>query len=179
MEQLVLIFQCVWMCVCMCICVCVCACALDPWSSFQRKVLNHVMLIYMPYTQCSLYDWARGAERPIFFWMCPSPTGLYLLFIILVKHPLLCLKLCTTLLEYFIRKPAVTKCISADLWILLFLCFCSLQRKWMHRLEFLIMTKPLQLLTFSKSSLSLSGLHLHIPHISSTLDMFHWVESMI
>lgn len=50
------------------------------------------MLIYIPCAQCSLYDWAeRGAERPIFFWMCPSPTGLYLLFIILVKHSFLAL----------------------------------------------------------------------------------------
>lgn len=50
------------------------------------------MLIYIPRAQCSLYDWGeRGAERRISFWMCPSPTGLYLLFIILVKHSSLAL----------------------------------------------------------------------------------------
>lgn len=50
------------------------------------------MLIYILCAQCSLYDWAeRGAESPIFFWMCPSTTGLYLLFLILVKHSSLAL----------------------------------------------------------------------------------------
>lgn len=134
------------------------------------------MLIYISFTHGSLYDWAeRGAERPIFFWMCPSPhSGLYLLFIILVKHSSSrsVFKLCAPLLDYFIRKPAVTKYISAVFRILLFLSFffsCTLQRKWTRRLEFLIMRKPLHPVTFSKSSLLLSGLNVHFPQISSAL----------
>lgn len=173
MEQLVLIFECVW------ICVHVCVCPWAPWSSSQWKVLNHVLLICIPCMQCSLYDWARkGAE--IFFWMCCSPTGLYLCFIILVIHSSFALfkTLYTTSGIFYIRKPAVTKCISAVLWILFCLSCCSLQRKWMRRLECVIMRKPLQLFTLSKFTFTEWPPCALPTYKFCILNMFHWKESM-
>lgn len=69
-----------------------CVCVSIPISISECKVMNQLMLIYTPRTPCSLYDWTESqTERPIFFWMCP-PTGLYLLFVTLVKHPSLALR---------------------------------------------------------------------------------------
>lgn len=70
-------------------------------------------------------------------------------------HLLLCLKVCTPPLEYFYQGASSYKFISAGFWNSLnFLpsLFHSLQRKWTCR--FLIMRKPSQLFTFSKSSLN-------------------------
>lgn len=49
-------------------------------------VLNHPMLIYNPRAQCSLYDCAEKGAENLFLDASFPPTGLYLLFITLVKH---------------------------------------------------------------------------------------------
>lgn len=165
MEQLVLIFERVWMCVCVRTCVCIRSLELISTNGIEpcNADLHPVRKVFL------IWLGRKGSRKTYLFLDVSFPPQVYTCCSSYLWniHPLLCLKLCTPLLEYFIRKPAVTKYISAVLWILLFLSFCSLQRKWMRILEFLIMRKPLQLFTFRESSRFLSGLHVHIPHISS------------
>lgn len=139
-----------------CVCLCVCVRTFDPWSQSQQKVLNRLMLIYVPCAHWSLYDWGKRRAVALSFFGCVLPPQVYTccsshLWNI---NPLLCLKLPAALLEYFTRKPAITKYVSVVWKLWCFLLVCSLQRKSMQRVEFLMIRKPLQTLNFSKSSVS-------------------------
>lgn len=135
-----------------CVCLCVCARTFDPWSQSQRKVLKRVMLIYVPCTHCALYDWGERRAVALSFFGCVLSPQVYTCCSSLLWNinPLLCLKLPTALLEYFTRKPAIIKYVSVVWKLQHFLLFCSMQRKSMQRVEFLIMRKPLQTLNFCK-----------------------------